>query len=61
VLPVAEASQGESSRTPSPAELRQTTYIEEMSMGLPQSEIEKWTVEVTRMKMTFYDKAGARC
>lgn len=30
-------------------------------MGLPQSEIEKWTVEVTRMKMTFYDKAGARC
>jgi uncharacterized protein YbcV (DUF1398 family) len=35
----------------------QTTYLE-MSMGLAQSGIEKWTVDTGRMTMTFYDKAG---
>jgi uncharacterized protein YbcV (DUF1398 family) len=38
-------------------ELRQTTYLE-MSRGLAQSGIEKWTVDTGRMTMTFYDKAG---
>jgi uncharacterized protein YbcV (DUF1398 family) len=38
-------------------EQRQTTYLE-MSMGLAQSGIEKWTVDTGRMTMTFYDKAG---
>ena len=38
-------------------EQRQTTYLE-MSMGLAQSGIEKWTVDTGRMSMTFYDKAG---
>ena len=35
----------------------QTTYLE-MSTGLAQSGIEKWTVDTARMTMTFYDKAG---
>ena len=30
----------------------------EMSMGLAQSGIEKWTVDTGRMTITFYDKAG---
>jgi uncharacterized protein YbcV (DUF1398 family) len=34
-----------------------TTYLE-MSRGLAQSGIEKWTVHTGRMTMTFYDKAG---
>jgi uncharacterized protein YbcV (DUF1398 family) len=38
-------------------EQRQTTYLE-MSKGLAQSGIEKWTVDTGRMTMTFYDKAG---
>ena len=38
-------------------EQRQTTYLE-MSMGLAQSGIEKWSVDTGRMTMTFYDKAG---
>jgi uncharacterized protein YbcV (DUF1398 family) len=38
-------------------EQRQTTYLE-MSMGLAQSGIEKWTVDTSRMTMTFYDKSG---
>ncbi len=38
-------------------ERRETTYLE-MSMGLAQSGIEKWTVDTGRMTMTFYDKAG---
>jgi uncharacterized protein YbcV (DUF1398 family) len=38
-------------------ELRQTTYVE-MSRGLAESGIEKWTVDTGRMTMTFYDKAG---
>ena len=35
----------------------QTTYLE-MSSGLAQSGIEKWTVDTARMTMTSYDKAG---
>jgi uncharacterized protein YbcV (DUF1398 family) len=31
----------------------------EMSRGLAQSGIEKWTVDTGRMTMTFYDKAGS--
>ena len=38
-------------------EQRQTTYLE-MSIGLAQSGIEKWTVDTERMTMTFYDNAG---
>jgi uncharacterized protein YbcV (DUF1398 family) len=38
-------------------EQRETTYLE-MSRGLAQSGIEKWTVDTGRMTMTFYDKAG---
>jgi uncharacterized protein YbcV (DUF1398 family) len=34
-----------------------TTYLE-MSRGLAESGIEKWTVDTNRMTMTFYDKAG---
>ncbi len=36
-------------------ERRETTYLE-MSKGLAQSGIEKWTVDTGRMTMTFYDK-----
>jgi uncharacterized protein YbcV (DUF1398 family) len=35
----------------------QTTYVE-MSRGLAESGIEKWTVDTRSMTMTFYDKAG---
>ncbi len=35
-----------------------TTYIE-MSQGLAESGIEKWTVDTTRMTMIFYDKVGS--
>jgi uncharacterized protein YbcV (DUF1398 family) len=35
----------------------QTNYLE-MSRGLAQSGIEKWTVDTGRMTMTFYDKVG---
>jgi uncharacterized protein YbcV (DUF1398 family) len=38
-------------------EQRQTTYLE-MSKGLAQSGIEKWTVDTGRMTMTFYDSSG---
>jgi uncharacterized protein YbcV (DUF1398 family) len=34
-----------------------TTYIE-MSKGLAESGIEKWTVDTSKMTMVFYDKAG---
>jgi len=34
-----------------------TTYLE-MSKGLAESGIEKWTVDTNRMTLTFYDKAG---
>ena len=39
-------------------EQRQTNYLE-MSRGLAQSGIEKWTVDTGRMTMTFYDRAGS--
>ena len=38
-------------------ERRETTYIE-MSGGLAQSGIEKWTVDMVKMTMTFCDKTG---
>ena len=38
-------------------ERSETTYFE-MSRGLAQSGIEKWTVDTGKMTMTFYDKAG---
>jgi len=38
-------------------EQRQTSYLE-MSMGLAESGIEKWTIDTRKMKMTFYDKCG---
>src|SRR5262249_31461135 len=34
-----------------------TSYIE-MSEGLAESGIEKWTVDTNKMTMIFYDKAG---
>jgi uncharacterized protein YbcV (DUF1398 family) len=40
-------------------EQRQTTYLE-MSRGPGQSGIGKWTVDTSRMTMTFYDKAGRK-
>ena len=58
VLPVAETSQRETFlQHLRRHELGQTTYLE-MSRGLAQSGIEKWTVDTGRMTMTFYDKAG---
>ena len=36
-----------------------TTYTE-MSKGLAESGIEKWTVDTNRMTLTFYDKAGTK-
>ncbi|MFZ0419041.1 MAG: DUF1398 family protein [Candidatus Sulfotelmatobacter sp.] len=58
VLPVAETGQRETFlQHLRRHELRQTTYLE-MSRGLAQSGIEKWTVDTARMTMTFYDKAG---
>jgi uncharacterized protein YbcV (DUF1398 family) len=38
-------------------EQRETSYLE-MSRGLAQSGIEKWTVDTGRMTMTYYDKSG---
>jgi uncharacterized protein YbcV (DUF1398 family) len=58
VLPVAEAGQRETFlQHLSRHERRETTYLE-MSTGLAQSGIEKWTVDAGRMTMTFSDKAG---
>jgi uncharacterized protein YbcV (DUF1398 family) len=55
VLRVAETSQRETFlQHPRRHEQRQTTYLE-MSRGLAQSRIEKWTVDTGRMTMTFYD------
>jgi len=36
---------------------QRTTYLE-MSKGLAESGIEKWTVDTNTMTMAFYDKAG---
>ena len=59
VLPVAETGQRETFlQHLCQHERRETTYLE-MSKGLAQSGIEKWTVDAgSRMTMTFYDKAG---
>jgi uncharacterized protein YbcV (DUF1398 family) len=58
VLPVAETGQGETFlKHLRQHERRETTYLE-MSRGLAQSGIEKWTVLTGRMTMTFYDMAG---
>lgn len=58
LLPVAETRQRETFLEHLRRhERRQTTYLE-MSRGLAQSGIEKWTVDTARMTMTFYDKAG---
>lgn len=58
VLPVAETGRPETFlQHLRRHEQRQTTYLE-MSKGLAQSGIEKWTVDAGRMTMTFYDKAG---
>ena len=57
VLPVAETGQRETFlQHLRRHERHQTTYLE-MSRGLAQSGIEKWTVDTGRMTMTFYDKA----
>jgi uncharacterized protein YbcV (DUF1398 family) len=58
VLPVAETGQRETFlQHLRRHERRETTYLE-MSRGLAQSGIEKWTVDTGRMTMTFYDKTG---
>ena len=58
MLPVAETGQRETFLEHlSRHERRETTYLE-MSRGLAQSGIEKWTIDTARMTMTFYDKAG---
>jgi uncharacterized protein YbcV (DUF1398 family) len=58
VLPVAATSQRETFlQHLRRHEGRETTYLE-MSRGLPESGIEKWTVVTGRMTMTFYDNAG---
>ena len=58
VLPVAETGQRETFLEHlGRHERRETTYLE-MSRGLAQSGIEKWTADTGRMTMTFYDKAG---
>ncbi len=57
MLPVAESSQREIFLEHLRRhERRETTYLE-MSRGLAHSGIEKWTVDTSRMTMTFYDKA----
>jgi uncharacterized protein YbcV (DUF1398 family) len=58
VLAVAETSQREAFlQHLRRHEQRETTYVE-MSVGLAQSGIEKWTVDTVRMTMTFFDKAS---
>jgi len=58
VLPVAETGQREAFLEHLRRhERRETTYLE-MSRGLAESGIEKWTVDTGKMTVTFYDKAG---
>jgi uncharacterized protein YbcV (DUF1398 family) len=58
LLPVAETSRREAFLEHlGRHERRETTYLE-MSRGLAQSGIKKWTVDTGRMTMTFYDMAG---
>jgi uncharacterized protein YbcV (DUF1398 family) len=60
MLPVAETGQRETFLDHlSRHERRETTYLE-MSSGMAQSGIEKWTIDTARMTMTFYDKAGKK-
>jgi uncharacterized protein YbcV (DUF1398 family) len=57
VLPVAETGRRETFlQHLRRHEQRETTCLE-MSRGLAQSGIEKWTVDTDRITMTFYDKA----
>lgn len=59
VLAIAESSQRETFLEHlGRHERRETSYLE-MSKGLAESGIEKWTVDAGRMTMKFYDKAGA--
>jgi uncharacterized protein YbcV (DUF1398 family) len=59
LLPVAETSQRETFlQHLHRHEQGQTTYLE-MSTGLAQSGIEKWTVDTGSMTMTFFDKSGS--
>ena len=59
VLPVAETAKRETFlQHLRRHERRETTYLE-MSRGLAQSGIEKWTVDTGRMTMTFHHKAGS--
>jgi uncharacterized protein YbcV (DUF1398 family) len=59
VLAIAESSQRETFLEHlGRHERRETSYLE-MSKGLAESGIEKWTVDTGRMTMKFYDKAGA--
>ena len=59
VLPVAETGQRETFlQHLRRHERREKTYLE-MSRGLAQSGIEKWTVDTARMTMSFYDTAGS--
>jgi uncharacterized protein YbcV (DUF1398 family) len=58
LLPVAETGQRETFLEHLRRhDRRETTYLE-MSKGLAQSGIEKWTVDTGRMTMMFYDKTG---
>ena len=58
LLPVAETSQRESFLEHLRRhDRRETTYLE-MSRGLAESGIQKWTIDTGRMTMTFYDRAG---
>jgi uncharacterized protein YbcV (DUF1398 family) len=57
-LPVAEAGQREAFLQHLRRHERRETTYQEMSRGLAQSGIEKWTVDTGGMTMTFYDKTG---
>ncbi len=58
LLPIAETGQRENFLEHLRRhERRQTTYLE-MSRGLADSGIERWTVDTDKMTMTFCDKAG---
>ena len=39
---------------------QKTTYME-ISKGLGDSGVERWTVDANKMSMTYYDKAVTRC
>ena len=58
VFPIAESGQKEAFLEHLDRHERRETCYLEMSRGLAQSGIEKWTVNTDRMTMTFYDKVG---